>query len=213
MIDARLLPIQRAVLEPPARAIARLGVSADMISLAGVIVAALAFFALAAGHWGTALALIAANRLLDGLDGAVARILGPTDRGAFLDITLDYVFYALVPLGFAVQNPEEFALPAAVLIASFIATGSSFLAFAIICAKRGMKAEDFPEKGFYYAGGLAEGFETIVVFVVMCLLPAQFALIAYTFAAVCGVTAAARWARGWAAFSSAPPSAERRDGG
>ena len=201
MIDARILPLQRAILQPIARMLSRTGISADAISLIGFLVGLMAFAALATGHWTLGLALILANRLLDGLDGAVARINGPTHRGAFLDITLDFVFYALVPLGFAVHDPAVFALPAAVLIVSFVGTGSSFLAFAVIATKMGKQAADFPSKGIYYAGGLAEGFETIAVFAAMCLFPPSFPLLAFVFAAVCGMTTVLRWHQGWVVFA------------
>jgi hypothetical protein len=61
----------------------------------------------------------------------------PTDRGAFLDITLDFLFYASIPLAFALADPAANALPAAVLLAAFIGTGSSFLAFAVLAERRG----------------------------------------------------------------------------
>jgi len=88
-----------------------------------------------------------------------------------------------------------------VLIVSFVGTGSSFLAFSAVAAKLGREAPEFPTKGIYYAGGLAEGFETIAVFIAMCLLPWHFPLIAYGFAALCGVTTVIRWRQGWVAFS------------
>ncbi|MDQ0419701.1 phosphatidylglycerophosphate synthase [Peteryoungia aggregata LMG 23059] len=201
MIDARILPLQRAALQPIAVFLAHRGVPADALSLIGFLAGLGAFTALCLGQWLPALLLILANRLFDGLDGAVARIQGPTDRGAFLDIALDMVFYALIPLGFAVQAPEVHALPAAVLIVSFVGTGSSFLAFSAVAAKLGRKAPDFPTKGIYYAGGLAEGFETIAVFAAMCLFPANFTVIAYGFAALCGLTTVIRWRQGWIAFS------------
>ena len=201
MIDARLLPLQRAALQPLARFLARRGVSADRLSITGFLAGLGAFAALCLGQWLTALLLILLNRLLDGLDGAVARIHGPTDRGAYLDIALDMVFYALIPLGFAIQAPQDHALPAAVLIVSFVGTGSSFLAFSAVAAKLGRKAPEFPTKGIYYAGGLAEGFETIAVFAAMCLFPGHFAVIAYGFAALCGLTTLIRWRQGWVAFS------------
>ncbi len=201
MIDARLLPLQRAALQPLARILARRGVSADRLSITGFVAGLAAFAALCLGQWLTALLLILLNRLFDGLDGAVARIHGPTDRGAYLDIALDMVFYALIPLGFAIQAPQDHALPAAVLIVSFVGTGSSFLAFSAVAAKLGRKAPEFPTKGIYYAGGLAEGFETIAVFAAMCLFPGHFAVIAYGFAALCGLTTLIRWRQGWVAFS------------
>ncbi|MFN3279817.1 MAG: CDP-alcohol phosphatidyltransferase family protein [Paracoccus hibiscisoli] len=200
MIDARLQPLQRAVLQPPAARLAARGVSADAISIAGFVIGLLAIPALAFGWWTAAFVLIAANRIMDGLDGAVARINGPTDRGAFLDIALDFVFYALVPLGFALHDPAANALPAAVLIAAFVGTGSSFLAFAAIAAKRGDRATRFRTKGIYYLGGLTEGFETIVLFLAMCLFPASFPTLAWIFAAACGVTTILRWHQGWTAF-------------
>jgi phosphatidylglycerophosphate synthase len=209
MIDARLLPLQRALLQRPALLLSRLGIHADAITLCGFLVGLLAFAALVAGQWMTALALILANRILDGLDGAVARIKGATDRGAFLDIALDVVFYALVPLGFAIHDPTANALPGAILIASFIGTGSSFLAFSVVATKQGRRPEAFPAKGIFYVGGLAEGFETIAVFIALCLLPDYFAEIAYAFAAICAVTTVLRWYQGWVVFSgqvdSQPP--------
>ena len=200
MIDALILPAQRRVLHPLALALHRRDVTADSISLAGFGLGILAVPALAFGWFGLALALILLNRLADGLDGAVARMGAPTDRGAFLDIALDFVFYAVVPLGFALADPAANALPAAVLIAAFVGTGSSFLAFAVIAAKRGMRAEDYPSKGIFYLGGLTEGFETIALFVAMCLWPAMFAPLAYVFAAACALTTLTRWWQGWRAF-------------
>lgn len=202
MIDAQILPLQRAALYRPARALAGAGVSADALSITGFAVGVLAVPALTAGWFLPALLLILINRLLDGLDGAVARINGPTDRGAFLDIALDFVFYALVPLGFALQDPTANALPAAVLIAAFVGTGSSFLAFASIAARRGDISTAFPNKGIYYLGGLTEGFETIAIFVAICLFPASFPAIAYLFAAACALSTVLRWLQGWRAFAS-----------
>ncbi|WP_138469091.1 CDP-alcohol phosphatidyltransferase family protein [Poseidonocella sp. HB161398] len=200
MIDARILPLQRAALQPPAEWLAGRGIGADAISVAGFLLGLLAVPALACGAWTAALVLIAANRLMDGLDGAVARIHGPTDRGAFLDISLDFLFYALVPLGFALHDPAANALPAAVLIAAFTGTGSSFLAFAAIAARRGERSAAFPQKGLYYLGGLTEGAETIAVFLAMCLVPQAFPLLAWGFAAACAVTTILRWRMGWTAF-------------
>lgn len=200
MIDARILPFQRAAMRPPAQFLAERGVGADAISVAGFIIGLLAVPALALGWFAPALLLIMVNRIMDGLDGAVARLNGPTDRGAFLDIALDFLFYALVPLGFALHDPTANALPAAVLIASFMGTGSSFLAFAAIAAKRGETATNFPQKGIYYLGGLTEGFETIVIFLAMCVFPQTFPALALGFAAACAATTLLRWHQGWTAF-------------
>lgn len=201
MIDALILPLQRHLMARPARWLAERGVQADQITVAGFAVGVAGVSALASRYYLLALTLILLNRLLDGLDGAVARQTRPTDRGAFLDIVLDFVLYALVPLGFALADPPINALPAAVLLAAFVGTGSSFLAFAAIASKRGLASSSYSTKGIYYLGGLTEGFETIAFFIAILLLPAAFPVLAYAFAAACGVTTIARWFQGWRAFS------------
>ncbi|MEZ5882534.1 MAG: CDP-alcohol phosphatidyltransferase family protein [Paracoccaceae bacterium] len=201
MIDAMILPLQRSLLHPPAQRLAALGLRADQITIAGFVLGLCALPALAFGAHGAALVFILLNRLADGLDGAVARIVGATDRGAFLDTALDFLFYALVPLGFALSDPAANALPAAVLIASFVGTGSSFLAFAVIAARRGIVSHGYPAKGIYYLGGLTEGAETIAFFVAICLVPSAFPILALVFAAACAVTTLTRWHMGWRAFS------------
>ncbi|MFZ8941900.1 MAG: CDP-alcohol phosphatidyltransferase family protein, partial [Gemmobacter sp.] len=170
MIDATLAPLQARLLAPLAHALARRGVGADAITLAGFALGIAGAAAAAAGAFGVALGLILLNRLADGLDGAVARIAGPTDRGAFLDIALDFVFYAAVPLGFAFHDPGANALAAAALLAGFIGTGSSFLAHATLSARRGLPPRR-AGKGISYLGGLTEGAETIALFVAICLWP------------------------------------------
>ncbi|MFN3971509.1 MAG: CDP-alcohol phosphatidyltransferase family protein [Gemmobacter sp.] len=200
MIDAALLPLLRRAYAVPAQALVARGISADQVTLVGFGIGLLGVAALMAGWFGLALVLILANRVADGLDGAVARIAGPTDRGAFLDIALDFLFYALVPLGFALADPGANALAAAVLIASFVGTGSSFLAFAVIAEKRGLKADRYPKKGIHYLGGLTEGAETIAVFIAMCLWPLAFPVLALIFSALCFVTTLSRWIAGWQAF-------------
>ena len=99
-------------------------------------------------------------------------------------------------------DPVANGLPAAVLIYSFVGTGSTFLAFAIIAAKRKLASEDYPNKGFYYLGGLTEATETIAVFLAMCLSPSWFPVLAYSFAALCALTTATRILAGMRMFRS-----------
>ncbi len=200
MIDRHILPVQRRLLRPIARHLAARGVSANTVTLTGFAIGLTALPLLAIHQYSLALIVILLNRFHDGLDGAVARSSGPTDRGAFIDIALDFFFYATVPLGFAIAAPQSNALAAAFLITAFVGTGSSFLAFSALAEKRQLTAQDYPQKGIYYLGGLAEGTETIVVFVLMCLLPQYFAFIAYFFAAICMLTTVIRWTQGWIVF-------------
>lgn len=197
MLDSSL----RRLIDPPlnaaGRALAARGIHADHVTVAGCMLGIAAAFAIALERPLIGLGLIALNRMADGLDGAVARATTRTDRGGFLDIALDFVFYAAVPLAFAVADPSRNALAAAVLLAGFLVNGAAFLAFAVMAAKRGLTTSAQGQKSLYYAAGLAEGAETIVAFAAMCLWPAAFAWIASIFAAVCMVSAIARVALGW----------------
>ncbi|MGH8308524.1 MAG: CDP-alcohol phosphatidyltransferase family protein [Steroidobacteraceae bacterium] len=192
MLDGLMRPIIDPPLNRLARLIARTGVSANALTLAAVPFAIGAAAAIAVERYGLALLLIALNRLLDGIDGPLARIRGrSTDFGGYLDIVCDFVFYAAIPVGFGLADPRNL-LPALVLLASFIGAGTSFLAFAVFAAKRGMETRAQGAKSFYFAAGLAEGTETIAAFVLACLWPAAFPQIAYVYAAICALTVVGR---------------------
>jgi phosphatidylglycerophosphate synthase len=180
-----------------AAALRRRGVGADLLTVVGFAAGLIALPLLAGGFFLPALVFILANRVCDGLDGVIARLDGTSDRGAFLDVALDFFFYASVPFGFALADPSANALAAAFLLFGFIGTGSSFLALAVLAEKRGSRSADFPTKGIYYLGGLTEGAETVLAFILMCLFPASFALIAYCFGALCMITTVMRWWWGW----------------
>lgn len=188
-------PLARRIIDAPlARVgawIAQRGGTANAMTAAGLAFGLAAAVAIASGHAGWGLLLILMSRLADGLDGAVARVRGPTDLGAFLDIVADFAFYAAIPIAFAIADPVN-AFTALILVASFLLSGSSFLAFAALAEKRGLATTARGRKGFFHAGGLAEGTETIAAFLLMCLFPGSFALIAWIFAAACLITACGR---------------------
>lgn len=204
MFDKVALAATKPIVDGLARRIHAAGFSANQVSFAGFGFGFLSAVMIASGLVGLAVVPLLINRICDGLDGAVARLTGPSDRGAFLDITLDFLFYASVPLAFAFCNPEANALAAAVLLASFIGTGVSFLAFAIMAEKRGEKSTEYPSKAFYYLGGLTEGTETIICFVLMCLWREHFALFAWIYAGLCCVTTLTRMIAGWQRFGASP---------
>ena len=200
MLDARLRPLIDPPLNRAGAVLAGLGVTANGLTFTGLALGLGGAAAIAFGAIGWGLALILANRLLDGLDGAVARVRGPSDLGGYFDIVADFAFYVSVPVGFGVLGPAN-QLPALVLVASFVLTGVSFLAFAVIAGKRGATTEAHGKKSFFYSTGLAEGTETIAVFVAMCLWPAWFPAIAYAYAALCVLTVFQRSAMAVSAFS------------
>lgn len=191
MFDARL----RGLVDPPlntlAHLVARTGVTANTVTLAGFCVGLLAVPLLAFEQYGWALVFILLNRLFDGIDGALARMTVVTDEGGYLDIVLDFVFYAAVPFGFVLAQPDQASF-GAFLIFSFVGSGSAFLTFAIFAEKRGLATSMPGNKSIYYLGGLTEGFETIAAFVLICLLPGWFWLIALTFGILCWITTVSR---------------------
>ncbi len=202
MLDRPAQALIAPALQAAGRWLVRRGVTADVITWCGF---GLGLAAAACIAWQQPLAgmvLLLASRLMDGLDGTVARLTAPTDRGAFFDITLDFLFYASIPLAFALADPAANALAAAVLLAAFIGTGSSFLAFAVLAERRGLKSLASPSKGLVYLGGLTEATETLACFVLMCLWPAAFATLALGFAALCVLTVLARLRAGWLAFGA-----------
>ena len=204
MFDRRAQALISPLLQAGARTLVQLGVGADVVTWAGFALGLGGAAGIALGSPGLGLALILTSRLADGLDGAVARLTRTTDRGAFLDITLDFLFYASVPLAFALADPARNALAAAVLLAAFIGTGSSFLSMAVLAERRGLTSVDYPHKGLYYLGGLTEAGETLACFALMCLWPAGFAPLALGFAALCSLTLAARLHAGWRLLGDAP---------
>ncbi|MGF1687043.1 CDP-alcohol phosphatidyltransferase family protein [Photobacterium japonica] len=170
----------------------RMGVTANQVTLTGFVLGLFALPALMLQEYHWALGFIVLNRIFDGLDGAIARRQGITDCGGFLDITLDFLFYSLVPFGFVLANPDANAVAGAFLIFAFIGTGSSFLSFAIMASKHNIESPVYKQKSLYYIGGLTEGTETIACFILFCLLPQHFALIAWIFGALCWITTMTR---------------------
>lgn len=195
MLDRYTIRVIRWPINTAAKLVHKVGVKADQVTLFGFVLGLMSFPALALQEYNVALVFILLNRVLDAVDGAVARIQGITDSGGFLDITLDFLFYSLVPFGFVIADPNANAVAGAFLIFSFIGTGSSFLAFAIMAGKQDIENPVYKHKSLYYMGGLTEGTETVLCFILLCLLPFYFATIAYTFAALCWITTTTRiWA-------------------
>lgn len=201
MLDRAAVTLIRPAIDRLGRTLAELGMGANQMTLLGFAIGMAAAALIACGNYLAGAAAILLSRLCDGLDGAIARRSRTTDAGGFLDIALDFVFYASIPLAFALADPAQNALAAALLLAAFCGTMSSFLAFAAIAAKRRMDNLAWPDKSFYFLGGLTEATETLACFIAMCIWPRHFALLASVFAALCAVTTVTRIWWGWRVFS------------
>ncbi|CAG35046.1 CDP-alcohol phosphatidyltransferase family protein [Desulfotalea psychrophila] len=192
MLDRYILPRTSSFLSFCARLLHARDITANRVTLFGLCCGLVTLPLLAVEQYIPALFCICLNRFLDGVDGALARIQGASDDGAYLDIVCDFIFYAVVVLGFALAAPGENALAADLLLAAFMGTSSSFLAFAVFAERRSLPLIVYPSKGFYYLGGLAEGTETICFFILFCLLPQWFPALALFFALLCLVTTVVR---------------------
>lgn len=182
----------RALLAPPLAAggnrLAALGVPPLSLTALGWLLGIGACVAAGFGAWTAALLLWLSNRLADGLDGPVARAGAPSELGGFLDIVADFSVYGGFLVGVAVAEPSA-RLAALVLLAMYYVSGSAFLALSSLLERRQVGGD---ERSLRFVGGLAEGTETVIVYVVICLLPGQAALICWAFAAAVALTAAQR---------------------
>ena len=156
----------------------KLGVSANFVSVVGFLIGLSAINFLAMGMYGYALFCILLNRLFDALDGAIAKAAGITSFGVFLDAALDYIFYAGVILGFALANPAQNAVAATFLMFGFTAAAATLLSYAVIAYQYNAPQQPEVKQSPFYLGGFAQGAETLVAFVVLCLVPGWFLPIA-----------------------------------
>ncbi len=201
MFDGALRTAISPAIDRLAAKLVQSGATANGTTLAGFALALCAATSIAIGWLLLGLTLILLSRLFDGLDGAIAKKTTATDFGGYLDIVLDFAFYGLIPLAFAIYDPAQNAVAAGVLLLAFYVNGASFLAFAIIAEKRKLTTEARGKKSFFFTTGLAEAGETLAVFAAFCLFPSWFSPIAYVFAAICFWTAFARILQAKAAFA------------
>lgn len=181
------------------RKISNLGISADTITIVGFGFGLLSLWSVASGKLTQGLIFFWINRVMDGLDGGVARATRLTDRGGFLDIVCDFIIYSGFVFAFAIYDPNSMFW-SLFLIFSFIGATSTFLAYATIAAKRNKKTHSRGSKSFYYLGGLSEGTETIVALSLMCFYPHFFKYIAFIFGLMCWLTTLGRSLQAWQDF-------------
>ncbi len=201
MLDRYTHAIIQPLLKPVIKLLLKKQVHSDRLTWIGFVIGLFTLPALALKLYFVSLVLILVNRVFDGLDGALARATSTTDKGGFLDITLDFIFYSIVVLGFALAKPEANALPSAFLLFAFMGATSSFLAFAIMAEKNNISCTQFKNKSLFYMSGLTEGTETIIFFMLACMLPSWFPFLACFYAVLCLITTAGRIINGCAKLS------------
>ena len=190
MLDEELRKGAKPLYELPARVLAGRGVTGDALTGVGLGFGVLCLGAISLGLDAAALVLWLLNRLLDGLDGEVARLRGETSEfGAFFDILADFFVYGGFLVALAVQHPES-RLALVALFFAYYLNGAAFLALSAVLEK--LKRERLTERGLHFRRSLTEGFETIVAGVLFLVFPGHVSSIAWIFAAMVFVSVAQR---------------------
>ena len=187
MIDTELNKFLKPTLNKIAKLLIKFGFKANFVTFAGFFFGLCCFYFIINSLFLLAIIFLFLNRLFDGLDGAIARLNGETDIGAFYDIILDFIFYSLFPIAFIFLD-LNYSYSICFLLLSFVATQTTFLASAWIIEKNKISISDGHKKSFFYSGGITEGFETIICFTLMLLFHEFIDYIAYIFGVLCWIT-------------------------
>ncbi len=198
MFDDLLRELKDRLLAPPARALGSACPPAA-VSLVALAVGILAVWLAAERSYRWALAAWLLNRVLDGLDGTLARVQGRgSDLGGYLDILCDFAVYALLPIGLVIGAPAADSWRAlAFLLASFYLNAASWMYLAAVLERRGQRAAAAGKlTAVAMPAGLVAGTETIVFYALFLLFPAQLGPLFFTMAVLVFAGAAQRavWA-------------------
>ncbi|WJL96693.1 CDP-alcohol phosphatidyltransferase family protein [Microbacterium sp. ET2] len=200
MLDAALRPLLARPLEALTTLLDRPGVTPDRLTVAGLVLGLGSAAAAAFQLWVPALVLWLVSRVVDGLDGTLARrravargdAEGGTHAGGFLDIAADFVVYGATVAGVAIGATAGGApwWPFLLVLLAYYINGTAFLAFSSIAERAGRRIDD--GRSLSFLGGLAEATETIAVHALWLILPFWAAEIAVVWAVIVGVSAAQR---------------------
>ena len=171
MFDTPLRKVKDRVGTPLARSLSH--VSPTAVSLVGLVIALLAAWSAYRQIYFAAFALWILNRVLDGLDGLLARLHNKqSDFGGYVDILTDFVAYAALPIGLVAGSPSnERYLALAFLLTSFYINTASWMYLAALLEKRALHGSD-TQTSIVMPAGLIGGFETIIAFSIFTLFPA-----------------------------------------
>ena len=187
MFDGQINKFLKPALDVLAKKLLKCKIQANTVTFTGFIFGLCCFYFTVNGMFIYASIFLFLNRFCDGLDGALARLVGQTDIGAFYDIVSDFLFYSLFPISFIFLDIEN-AYSICFLLLSFVATQTTFLASAWIVEKNKMLISENQKKSFFYIGGITEGFETILCFIMMLLFYEYLNHVAYIFGTLCWIT-------------------------
>ncbi|MGB7341869.1 MAG: CDP-alcohol phosphatidyltransferase family protein [Phototrophicaceae bacterium] len=173
MLDKQMRYAKESVLNPLARWVGN-HISPTEITLLGGLVGITAAGFAWQGWYLAGLVLWIANRILDGLDGTVARLNNKqTDLGGYIDIIVDNIVYAVVPIGLALSVDTSITYLALIfMLGIFYVNSASWMFLSSIMEKRAQGANKSGEMtSVTMVDGLIEGTETIIFYSLFFLLP------------------------------------------
>ncbi len=138
-----------------------------------------------------ALAFWIFNRIFDGLDGTVARLYSSqSDFGGYLDILLDFIIYAGIPIAITVTYPRTFNFIAlSILLGFYYLNSASWMYLSSLLEKRKHGAYETKERtSVTMPGGIVGGTETIFFYILFILLSKYIAVLFYIFAGLILIT-------------------------
>jgi phosphatidylglycerophosphate synthase len=169
-----------------------------VISISALLVGLLAAYTAFKGQYLWAFVLWYLNRMLDGLDGLIARLTnGQSDLGGYVDILIDFIVYAALPIGLVTGSASnERYISLVFMLAAFYVNTASWMYLAAILEKRAAHDPD-TQTTIVMPAGIIGGFETIIAYGIFLLFPAYITILFSSFAALVLITTLQRfiWAK------------------
>ena len=187
MIDKYLRPVKEKLLFPFAKRIGKL-LSPNQITVIAFLFGLMCIALIILKHPLVALSFWLINRIIDGLDGTVARISNKqTDWGGYIDIMLDFVIYAAIPICFTVSYGKGPLVYTAlvVMLAVFYINSASWMYLSALLVKRDFHNKTGQLTSITMPAGLIEGTETIILYTIMFFYPGP---LAFEFFLISGLT-------------------------
>ncbi len=186
MFDERFRRWLAPILQGPADFLVRTGVTANQVTIGGFALAIGSAGAIAAGRPILGIGVWIASRLLDGLDGVVARRSAPSGLGGFLDITLDMAAYSVMVVAFAFRHPVHQLEWLLILVGYVLCITTTAVLSSILERQRAPLPGN--DRSLQFTAGFAEAGETTVVYVLLALVPDWAGPIARVWVLVLGAT-------------------------
>jgi CDP-diacylglycerol--glycerol-3-phosphate 3-phosphatidyltransferase len=183
-------------LEPIGVALRRAGLSADVLTFTGIVMAAAAAVVIGAGYPRIGLVFLILTGIPDALDGAVAKASGTSSvRGAFLDSVSDrftdsLIFFGVIWYLADTEPGHTMMLGVAVLI------GASLISY------ERAKAESL---GFDAKGGIMERAERFIALGIGLLFPEILVGVLWLMLVLTAITALQRFVKVWKQATAARP--------